>query len=96
MMKTITLTATLVSAIAFSSASMARNIQSDLEGDFLYGKVQLNASPSEAYVVNGPVQNGTEGDVLYNQDRYEPTAGFQGAERIADDRDLATDLIYGS
>ena len=96
MKKCSVITSTLVSAIILSIPGLAPAIQSDLEGDLLYGHVSLTASPSEVYVNNGPVQNGTEGDVLYHQEDYQPTTGFLGVERISDDRDISTSLIYGS
>ena len=96
MKKSTVITSTLVSAIILAIPSLTLGIQSDLEGDLLYGNVQSTASTSEAYVNNGPVQNGTEGDVFYHQEDYQPTSGFLGVARIADDRDISTSLIYGS
>ena len=122
-MKKIALTATLVSAVAFTSTGMARNIQSDLEQDLLYGNVQMNSSPSQAFVqsgpvrpdlendllygdvqvnvgpsrefvYNGPVQSDIETDFLYNSEKWETTNSFGDAERVADDRDISSDIMY--
>lgn len=96
MKKSIIITVALVSSIVFSGAGLARGTQSDSEGDMLYGNGLVAASPSEAFHSMEPVQNGLEGDLLYSQNRSEPSVPFQGYQRIADDRDSSTDQVYGS
>ena len=95
-MKKTLLTATFVMTFLAAGSSFARSVQNGAEYDLLYGNSNIEPVPSQPVAVSGPVQNGSEYDVLYNVERYEPTQMFQKPERLADDRDLSTDLIYGS
>ena len=61
----------------------------------LYGTGQVAASYSGAFVYTGPVRDGEEDELLYSRHRLEPTTSFEGYQRLADDRDSSTDLIYG-
>jgi hypothetical protein len=89
-------TATLISSLLFAGASLAGAVQSDSEGDMIYGNGAVAPSPSQPYVHVGPVQNGAETDFLYHRDELREASPFQSPERMVDDRDISTDLIYGS
>ncbi len=96
-MKTnIATTATLISSLLYAGSSLAGAIQSDSEGDMIYGNGKVAASPSQVFVYTGPVQSEGETDFLYNRDGQTESAMFRSPERVADDRDMSTDLIYGS
>lgn len=97
MKKNFAITATLLSSLLAAGNSLAVGpIQTDSEGDMIYGQGMVAASPSEPFIYTGPVQNEVEGYPLWNLHQSEPTRAFDAPERIADDRDLSTDLIYGS
>ena len=94
MMKTTVLSATLISAIVFSGASMARNIQSDLEQDLLYGNVQLNSSPSQAYVQSGPERPELENDLLYGNVRLNAAPSRAFVYNGPVQSDIESDFLY--
>ncbi len=96
MRKTIATTAILTASLLFAGSSLARGVQSDSEGDMIYGGGAVAASPSQPYVNNGPVQSDGSTDFLYSRDELLNQSLFASPDRVADDRDFSDDLIYGS
>jgi hypothetical protein len=96
MKKTIATTAILTASLLFAGSTLARGVQSDSEGDMLYGGGAVAASPSQPYVNTGPVQSDGETDFLYNRSERLSPSLFESPDRVADDRDFSDDLIYGS
>ncbi len=97
MKKNIPITAVLLLSLFTAGSSLAAGpVQSDAEGDMIYGQGMVAASPSQPFVYYGPVQNDVDGYLLWNLHEAQPSPSFGPVNRIADDRDLSTDLIYGS
>ena len=96
MKKNVAIATTLISSLFFAGSALARGVQSDSEGDMLYGQGAVAVSPSQVFVYTGPVQNGSETDLLYNRGEQFDSALSESPDRLADDRDISTDLIYGS
>ena len=96
MMKEIVLTATIISAVAFASVGNARTIQSDLEQDLLYGNVQLNPSPSQAYVQSGPERLELENDLLYGNVRLNAAPSQSFVYNGPVQSDIESDFLYNS
>ena len=88
-MKT-TITAIALSGLLFSGLASADGQEDGL----LYGDRMISASPSEVWLPGGlETQNAI--DLAYGDGGVEasPHSGF---ERIANDREFSTDIIYGS
>jgi len=96
MNKTLTVTTTLISSLLFAGSALARGVQTDSEGDMIYGGGAVAASPSQPFVYTGPVQSEGETDFLYNRGELLNSPMSEAPERVADDRDFTNDLIYGS
>jgi hypothetical protein len=95
MKKTIATTAILTASLLFAGNSLARSVQADSEGDMLYGGGAVAASPSQPYVITGPVQSDGDTDFLYNRDEFLNSPLSESPDRFVDDRDFSNDLIYG-
>ena len=96
MKKTIATTAILTASLLFAGSSVARGIQSDSEGDIIYGGGAEAASPSQPYVHTGPVQSDGDTDFLYSRSEILNPSLSESPDRLVDDRDFSNDLIYGS
>ena len=94
-MKKIAMATTLMSAVLFVAVSNA-SPQTRSEGDMLYGNGAVNSSASQPYEVTGPVQHRSENYLLWNVSAYKPAPSEPTGDRVADDRRMSTDLIYGS
>ena len=94
--KTIATTAILTASILFAGSSLARGVQSDSEGDMIYGGGAVASSTSQPYFITGPVQSDGDTDFLYRRDELLNPSLFESPDRVADDRDFSDDLIYGS
>ena len=86
---------TLISSMVIAGVSHA-SPQTRSEGDMLYGGGVGTSSQSQPYEVTGPVQHRSENYLLWNVNAYTPAEGETGDVRIADDRKMATDMVYGS
>ena len=86
---------TLISAMVIAGVSHA-SPQTRSEGDMLYGNGAVNPSASQPYEMTGPVQQRSENYLLWNVSAYTPARGDTSDIRVADDRKMSTDLIYGS
>ena len=96
MKKIVATSAILTASLLFAGSSLARGVQSDSEGDMIYGGGAVAASPSQPYVNTGAVQSDGDTDFLYNRDELLNSSLFESPDRVADDRDFSDDLIYGS
>ena len=96
MKKIVATSAILTASLLFAGSSLARGVQSDSEGDMIYGGGAVAASPSQPYVNTGPAQSDGDTDFLYNRDELLNPSLFESPNRVADDRDFSDDLIYGS
>ena len=94
-MKKPALITTLLAGMLFAGTSFA-SAQTRSEGDMLYGGGMTAPSASEPYQVTGPVQHRSENYLLWNVNAYTPVSGENVDTRVADDRRMSTDLIYGS
>ena len=95
MNKTFAKTTTFCALLLLAGTSLAAT-QTRNEGDMLYGNGAVKAAPSDPYQITGPVQQGSEGSMLWNLDNYSASQGEAGSVRIVDDRPFSTDIIYGS
>ena len=96
MNKSFTKTALLLTTLMFAGSSLAA-VQTRSEGDMLYGNGMVAASPSQSYEITGPVQQRSEGYLLWEIDSHTTSVKQQSGDfRLVDDRPLSTDLIYGS
>ena len=96
MKKIVATTAILTASLLFAGSSLARGIQSDSEGDMIYGGGAVASSPSQPYVTTGPVQSDGSTDFLYNRDEMLNPSLSESPDRLVDDRDFSNDLIYGA
>ena len=96
MNKTITTTATLIASLLFAGSSLARGVQTDSEGDMIYGGGAVASSPSQPSVTTGPEQSDGSTDFLYSRDEILNPSLSESPDRVVDDRDFSNDLIYGS
>ncbi len=96
MKKTIATTAILTASLLFAGSSLARGVQSDSEGDMIYGGGAVASSPSQPYVTTGPEQSDGSTDFLYSRDVILNPSLSESADRFVDDRDFSDDLVYGS
>lgn len=94
-MKKTAMAITLMSALLVVGVSNA-SPQTRSEGDMLYGNGAVNPSASQPYEVTGPVQHRSENYLLWNVSAYTPVPSEPAGDRVADDRRMSTDLIYGS
>ena len=96
MKKIVATSAILTASLLFAGNSLARSVQTDSEGDMIYGGGAVAASPSQPYVNTGPVRSDGGTDFLYNRDEVLSPSLSESPDRVADDRDFSDDLIYGS
>jgi hypothetical protein len=96
MNKIIATTAIVTASLLFAGNSMARGIQSDSEGDMIYGGGAVASSPSQPYVTTGPEQSDGGTDFLYSRDEMMNPSLSESPDRFVDDRDFSNDLIYGA
>ena len=96
MKKTIATTAIMTASLLFAGNSLARGVQSDSEGDIIYGGGAVASSPSQPYVTTGPVQSDGSTDFLYSRNEMLNPSMSESTERFVDDRDFSDDLIYGA
>jgi len=95
MNKSFTKTGLLLTTLLFAGSSLAA-VQTRSEGDMLYGNGMVAASPSQSYEITGPVQQRSEGYLLWELDSHTTSKQQSGDFRLVDDRPLSTDMIYGS
>ena len=86
----------LLANIVLVASSQAAGVQTRSEGDILFGQGSVTASVSEPYTVTGPVQQRSENYLLWNLNSQASAEQPMGPVRIADDRRMSTDLVYGS
>lgn len=96
MKKIVATTAILTASLLFAGSSLARGIQSDSEGDMIYGGGAVTSSPSQPYVTTEPVQSDGSTDFLYSRDEMLNPSMSESPDRFVDDRDFSNDLIYGA
>ena len=96
MKKTIATTAIMTASLLFAGSSLARGVQTDSEGDMIYGGGAVASSPSQPYVTTGPVQSDGSTDFLYSRDEMLNPSMSDSTDRFVDDRDFSDDLIYGA
>ena len=94
-MKKAIVSISVLSAILIAGVSHA-SPQTRSEGDMLYGGGMVSPGVSQPYQVTGPVQQRSENYLLWNVEAYTPAQSEDIDSRVADDRRMSTDLIYGS
>ena len=94
MKKTMIMT-TLICSMVIAGVSQA-SPQTRSEGDMLYGGDMGTPSQGQPYEVTGPMQHRSENYLLWNVNAYTPAEGDTVDVRTADDRRMATDMVYGS
>ncbi len=86
-----------ITALILGSALVAGQAVAspDSESDVLYGGASVSSSPASVYVATGQ-RHEIQDYTLFNLDQVRPDNEIAPFERISDDRELSTDLIYGS
>ena len=93
-MKRYTTFITVVSAGLLASSIASANTQ-DIATDLIYGNGNVNVSSGERYVAGSSVRGNLSTDLVYGGKEITPSRG-EAPERLVDNRDSNTDMIYGS